>query len=161
VEARQDTIVVLHPLSDHRRELPIDRLNTVVPAAEDFMLVVSYNPGYQSLLKDLKDSTRQRMLAIELTWPPAEIEVAVVAHESGVGTQTAQELVALGGALRRLEGSALREVPSTRTLVAAARLMRSGIEPRLAARTAIVLPLTDDPRLIAGLDEILDTFIKH
>src|SRR5438876_5153252 len=122
VEARQDTTVVLHPLADHRRQLPIDRLGVTLDAAPGFSLVVSYNPGYQSVLKDLKDSTRQRMVAIELDFPPADIEMKVVSEEAGVDLSVAESLVRLGGAIRRLETGGLREVASTRVLIAAARL---------------------------------------
>src|SRR3954470_4241291 len=127
VEARQDTTVVLHPLSDHRRQLPIDRLGITLDAATGFCLVVSYNPGYQSVLKDLKDSTRQRMVAIELDFPPADIEEKVVAHEAGVDHETAAQLVQLGQAIRRLETAGLREVASTRVLIAAGRLVAEGL----------------------------------
>jgi len=109
VEARQDTTVVIHPLADHRRELPVDRLGTTVQAAPGFQLVISYNPGYQSVLKDLKDSTRQRFVAIELDFPPPEVEVEVVAHEAGVDRRTAESLVAVGRAIRDIENSPLRE----------------------------------------------------
>ena len=122
VEARQDTTVVLHPLGDHRRQLPIDRLGVTLDAAPGFCLVVSYNPGYQSVLKDLKDSTRQRMIAIELDFPPADVEEKVVAHEAGVGHDVAAQLVQLGQVIRRLENAGLREVASTRVLIAAGRL---------------------------------------
>src|SRR5881628_1935915 len=105
VEARQDTTVVIHPLSDHRRQLPIDRLGITLDAAPGFCLVVSYNPGYQSVLKDLKDSTRQRMVAIELDFPPPDVEVKVVAHEAGVDHEMAVRLVRLGQAIRRLEAA--------------------------------------------------------
>ena len=115
VEARQDTTVVLHPLGDHRRQLPIDRLGITLDAAPGFCLVVSYNPGYQSVLKDLKDSTRQRMIAIELDFPPADVEEKVVAHEAGVGHDVAAQLVQLGQVIRRLENAGLREVASTRS----------------------------------------------
>src|SRR6516164_10952811 len=109
VEARQDTTVVIHPLADHRRQLPIDRLGATLDAAPGFCLVVSYNPGYQSVLKDLKDSTRQRMIAIELDFPPEETERKVVVHESGVSPDVASRLVDLAQAIRRLESTGLRE----------------------------------------------------
>src|SRR5947209_17686851 len=112
VEARQDTTVVIHPLADHRRELPIDRLGTTLPAAPGFTMVISYNPGYQSVLKDLKPSTRQRFVAIELGFPPADIEVKVVSEEAGVDLGIAESLVRLAGAIRRLETGGLREVAS-------------------------------------------------
>jgi nitric oxide reductase NorQ protein len=159
VEARQDTTVVLHPLADHRRQLPIDRLGVTLDAAPGFCLVVSYNPGYQSVLKDLKDSTRQRMVAIELDFPPAEIEQEVVAHEGGVDHETAAQLVRLARAVRRLETAALREVASTRVLVAAARLTVEGLSLRDAARAAVAGPLTDDPMVTAGLREMIDAYI--
>jgi len=159
VEARQDTTVVLHPLADHRRQLPIDRLGVTLDAAPGFCLVVSYNPGYQSVLKDLKDSTRQRMVAIELDFPPAEIEREVVAHEGGVDHSAAAQLVRLAQAVRRLETAALREVASTRVLVAAARLTVEGLSLRDAARAAVAGPLTDDPMVTAGLREMIDAYI--
>src|SRR5579862_4130624 len=123
VEARQDTTVVLHPLGDHRRVLPIDRLGVTLEAADGFCLVVSYNPGYQSVLKDLKDSTRQRMVAIELDFPPPGVEEEVVVHEAGIDHETAAKLVQLGQMIRRLETAGLREVASTRILIAAGRLV--------------------------------------
>src|SRR5246500_1907691 len=122
VEARQDTTVVLHPLADHRRQLPVERLGVTLDAAPGFTLVVSYNPGYQSVLKDLKDSTRQRMVAIELGYPSPDVEAKVVACESGVGPERAGELVRFGQAIRRLETAGLREVGSTRVLLGAGRL---------------------------------------
>jgi nitric oxide reductase NorQ protein len=159
VEARQDTTVVLHPLADHRRRLPIDRLGVSLDAAPGFCLVVSYNPGYQSVLKDLKDSTRQRMVAIELDFPPADVEETVVAHEAGVEHDTAARLVRLAHAVRRLETAALREVASTRVLVAAARLTVEGLSLRDAARAAVAGPLTDDPMVTAGLFEMIDAYL--
>ena len=159
VEARQDTTVVLHPLTDHRRQLPIDRLGMSLDAAPGFCLVVSYNPGYQSVLKDLKDSTRQRMIAIELDFPPADVEEKIVVHESGINEQEAAQLVRLGGAIRRLETTGLREVASTRVLVAAARLVTSGLGLREAARAAIAGPLTDEPLVTAGLFEMIDAYV--
>jgi nitric oxide reductase NorQ protein len=160
VEARQDTTVVLHPLADHRRQLPIDRLGLTVDAAPGFCLVVSYNPGYQSVLKDLKDSTRQRMVAIELDFPPPDVEEKIVAHESGVDQQTAALLVRLGQAIRRLETAGLREVASTRVLVAAGRLVGEGLPVRDAARAAVAGPLTDDPMVTAGLFEMIDAYLS-
>jgi nitric oxide reductase NorQ protein len=159
VEARQDTTVVLHPLADHRRQLPIDRLGVTLDAAPGFCLVVSYNPGYQSVLKDLKDSTRQRMVAIELDFPPPDIEEKIVAHEAAVGQETAAQLVQLGQAIRRLDTAGLREVASTRVLVAAARLVGEGLPVRDAARAAVAGPLTDDPVVTAGLFEMIDAYL--
>jgi nitric oxide reductase NorQ protein len=159
VEARQDTTVVLHPLADHRRQLPIDRLGVTLDAAPGFGLVVSYNPGYQSVLKDLKDSTRQRMVAIELDFPPADVEEKVVAHEAGVSPDIAAQLVRLGQAVRRLETAGLREVASTRVLVAAGRLVVEGLSMRDAARAAVAGPLSDDPAVTAGLFEMIDAYL--
>jgi nitric oxide reductase NorQ protein len=159
VEARQDTTVVLHPLADHRRQLPIDRLGVTLDAAPGFCLVVSYNPGYQSVLKDLKDSTRQRMVAIELDFPPADVEEKVVAHEAGVDPGVAAQFVQLGQAMRRLDNAGLREVASTRVLIAAGRLMTEGLGVRDAARAAVAGPLTDDPVVTAGLFEMIDAYL--
>jgi nitric oxide reductase NorQ protein len=158
VEARQDTTVVLHPLTDHRRQLPIDRLGVTLQAAAGFCLVVSYNPGYQSILKDLKDSTRQRMVAIEIDFPPTEVEEKVVAHEAGVDHQTAAQLVRLGQAIRRLDNAGLREVASTRVLIAAGQLVNEGLSWRDATRAAVAGPLTDDAVVTAGLFELIDAY---
>ena len=161
VEARQDTTVVLHPLSDHRRQLPIERLGVTLDAAPGFSLVVSYNPGYQSVLKDLKDSTRQRMVAIELDFPPADIEQQIVTEEAGVTAEVAARLVKLGQAIRNLEAAGLREVASTRVLVAAARLSREGLSLDQAARAAVAGPLTDDPALTAGLIGMVEAYLAE
>src|SRR5215203_5939573 len=159
VEARQDTTVVLHPLADHRRQLPLERLGITLEAAPEFCLVVSYNPGYQSVLKDLKDSTRQRMVAIEFGFPVPEVEEGIVAHESGVDQATAIELVKFGQAIRRLETGGLREVASTRVLIAAGRLIVEGLTTREAARAAIAGPLTDDVSVSRGLNEMIDVYL--
>ena len=159
VEARQDTTVVIHPLADHRRQLPIDRLGVTLEAAPGFCLVLSYNPGYQSVLKDLKDSTRQRMVAIELTFPPPDVEEKVVSHEAAVDPEVAAQLVRLGQAIRRLDAAGLREVASTRVLVAAGRLVAAGLDARTAAKAAIAGPLTDDPGVTAGLVEMIAAYI--
>ncbi len=159
VEARQDTTVVLHPLGDHRRQLPIERLGVTLDAAPGFCLVVSYNPGYQSVLKDLKDSTRQRMVAIEFAFPVPEIEEGIVAHESGVDAATAAQLVRFGQAIRRLETGGLREVASTRVLIAAGRLVAEGLSLQDAAQAAIAGPLTDDLTVGRGLAEMIDIYL--
>lgn len=159
VEARQDTTVVLHPLADHRRQLPIERLGITLDAAPGFGLVVSYNPGYQSVLKDLKDSTRQRMVAIEFDFPTADIEEGIVAHEAGVDGATATELVHFGQAIRRLETCGLREVASTRVLIAAGRLVAEGLSMREAARAAIAGPLTDDVAVGKALGEMIQIYL--
>jgi nitric oxide reductase NorQ protein len=159
VEARQDTTVVLHPLADHRRQLPIERLGVVLEAPPEFCLVVSYNPGYQSVLKDLKDSTRQRMVALEFDFPPADLEEKIVAHEASVDPDLAAQLVRLGQAIRRLETAGLRELASTRVLIAAARLHADGVPLQAAARSAIAGPLTDDPLVSAGLIQLISAYL--
>src|SRR6201988_5309936 len=159
VEARQDTTVVLHPLGDHRRQLPIERLGVTLDAAPGFGLVVSYNPGYQSVLKDLKDSTRQRMVSVEFGFPAADVELGIVAHEAGVDGATAAELVRFGQAIRRLETGGLREVASTRVLIAAGQLVAEGLTMRDAARAAIAGPLTDDASVGRGLNEMIEVYL--
>lgn len=159
VEARQDTTVVLHPLADYRRQLPIERLGVTLDAAPGFGLVVSYNPGYQSVLKDLKDSTRQRMVAIEFGFPAPEVEEGIVAHEAGVDQATAAELVRFGQAIRRLETGGLREVASTRVLISAGRLIVEGLTIGDAARAAIAGPLTDDVSVGRGLNQMIDVYL--
>ena len=156
VEARSDTVVVLHPLTDHRRILPIDKTGETLQAAEGFQLVISYNPGYQRMLKDLKPSTRQRFVALEFGFPPPEREALIVATESGVDEPTARGLVALGGRLRSLQDRGLAEVSSTRVLIAAARLIRGGIAPREACTTAITAPLSDDPVLAGAMRDLVN-----
>ncbi len=159
VEARQDVTVAIHSLTDHRRELNIERLGgKTLKAAEGFGLVVSYNPGYQSVLKDLKMSTRQRMVAIELDFASPEIEREVLMTETGVRENVAESLVRLGRAIRRAEDSGMREVASTRTLIAAAALIDDGLPFRVAAVSAIAGPLTDDPELRRGLVELIESY---
>lgn len=160
VEARQDTVVVLHPLTDYRRLLPIDKTGETVAAAPGFQLVVSYNPGYQRMLKDLKPSTRQRFVALDFDFPAAEREAAIVEHEGGSDRATALALVALGRRLRALRDRGLAEVPSTRLLIAAARLIASGIREREACYAALVAPLSDDASLVAAMRDLVDaTFV--
>jgi nitric oxide reductase NorQ protein len=159
VEARQDTTVVLHPLADYRRQLPIERLGVTLDAAPGFGLVVSYNPGYQSVLKDLKDSTRQRMVAIEFGFPVPEVEEGIVVHEAGVDPATAADLVRFGQAIRRLETGGLREVASTRVLIAAGRLIADGLTMRTAAEAAIAGPLTDDVAVNRSLKEMIKVYL--
>ena len=161
VEARKDTTVVLHPLSDYRRQLPIERLGITLDAGPGFCLVVSYNPGYQSVLKDLKDSTRQRMVAIEFDYPTPEIEKNIIVRESGVNEDSADKLVKLGQAIRRLETSGLREVASTRVLIAAAELIAEGVPPNEAAMAAIASPLTDDIQVTSGLAKMIEIYIDN
>jgi nitric oxide reductase NorQ protein len=156
VEARQDVVVVIHPLTDHRRLLPIEKRGELVEAAAGFQLVVSYNPGYQHALKDLKPSTRQRFVTIDFGFPPPAVERTVVAHEGGVGEPTAAMLVELAGRIRRLHDSGLPESPSTRVLVSAARLIGRGVPPRVACEAAVIGPLTDDPDVRAAIGDLLD-----
>lgn len=155
VEARQDTIVVIHPLTDDRRVLPVDKTGELVQAPSGFQLVVSYNPGYQHILKDLKISTRQRFVALEFDFPPPDLEIRIVAHEGRVDHATATDLVALAGRLRKLRDRGLAEVPSTRLLVAAARLIAGGVPARDACRTAVAAPLTDDADLLAAIHDVI------
>lgn len=160
VEARQDTVVVLHPLTDHRRTLPIDKTGEALRAAPGFGLVVSYNPGYQRMLKDLKPSTRQRFVALDFAFPPPEIEAEIVAREGGVPLPEAHALVQLATRLRTLGDRGLAEVPSTRLLIAAARLAANGIALRCACHRAIVSPLSDEASLVAAMHDLVDaTFI--
>lgn len=156
VEARKDSTVVLHPLSDDRRMLAIDRLGETLLAPPEFMLVVSYNPGYQNLLKGMKPSTRQRFVSLRFDFPPAELECEIVAHESGADTATVAQLVQLGQALRQLEDHDVEETVSTRLLVYCARLIASGASPRSACLATLVEPLTDDTETIAALMEVVD-----
>jgi nitric oxide reductase NorQ protein len=160
VEARQDTVVVLHSLSDYRRILPIDKTGETVEAAPGFLLVVSYNPGYQRMLKDLKPSTRQRFVAIDLDFPAEDREALIIERESGADHPIAQALASLGRRLRELRDRGLAEVPGTRLLIAAAALVASGIPPREACYTAVVSPLSDDSVLVGAMQDLVDaTFV--
>jgi nitric oxide reductase NorQ protein len=159
VEARQDAIVVIHPLTDHRRMLPLEKTGETIPAAPGFQLVVSYNPGYQRMLKDLKPSTRQRFVALDFGFPPAELESRIVAHESGIELHPARLLVGLAHKLRGLQDHGLVEVPSTRLLIATARLAAGGISLRQACHVGLVGPLSDDGALVAAMRDLLDLAI--
>ena len=156
VEARQDTVVVIHPLTDHRRLLPVEKTGELVEAADGFQLVVSYNPGYQHVLKDLKPSTRQRFVALAFDFPPPEREIEIVRHESGVDRATAHGIVTLGARLRNLRDRGLAEVPSTRLLVATARLIAGGIDRKTACRVGLVAPLSDDADLVGAMHDLVD-----
>lgn len=145
VEARQDTTVVIHPLTDERRILPLEKRNAVVQAHDDFHLVISYNPGYQSVLKDLKESTKQRFGAIDFTYPEASIEAEIISHEAGVEEGIGRQLVQIAERSRNLKGHGLEEGASTRSLIYAARLVSQGVPLQSACHAALVLPLTDDP----------------
>lgn len=160
VEARQDTVVVLHPLTDYRRMLPIDKTGETIEAAAGFQLVVSYNPGYQHLLKDLKPSTRQRFVALDFEFPAGDREAAIIEREGGADRATARALVSLGHRLRGLRDRGLAEVPSTRLLIAAARLISSGISVRQACYSAVISPLSDDESLVGAMRDLVDaTFV--
>jgi nitric oxide reductase NorQ protein len=159
VEARKDTVVIIHPLTDDRRRLPIEKRGTVVDAPPEFMLVVSYNPGYQSILKDLKQSTRQRFVAMEFDYPPAELETEIVAREGGIDEAAARDLVTIGQKVRNLRGHGLEEGVSTRLLIYAAQLIAKGIPPVNAAEVALVSPITDDRELQRSIREIVTTVI--
>ncbi|MGH9942271.1 MAG: CbbQ/NirQ/NorQ/GpvN family protein [Pyrinomonadaceae bacterium] len=159
VEARKDTVVIIHPLTDDRRRLPIEKRGTVLDAPPDFMLVVSYNPGYQSILKDLKQSTRQRFVSLEFDYPPAALEAEIVAREGGVGEQLARDLVLIGQKIRNLRGHGLEEGVSTRLLIYAAQLTARGIPAVAAAEVALCSPITDDRDLQRSIREIVTTVI--
>ncbi|WP_457672955.1 CbbQ/NirQ/NorQ domain-containing protein [Thiolapillus sp.] len=160
VEARQDTTVVIHPLTDHRRELPLDKKGELLKAHPDFQLVISYNPGYQSLMKDLKQSTKQRFGAIDFDYPEADTEAEIVAREGGVDLEMAKKLVQIGQRGRNLKGHGLDEGISTRLLVYAAQLIAGGLDPLVACRVTLVRPLTDDPDMRDTLDAAVTTFIE-
>lgn len=155
VEARQDTLVVIHPLTDHRRTLPLDKKGEQVEAHPDFQLVISYNPGYQSLMKDLKQSTKQRFTAFQFDYPPAELEARIVAAEAGVDGEMAAKLVEVAQAGRRLKGHGLDEGISTRLIVYAATLIGRGVSPVDACKMAMVRPITDDADVIDTLDHAI------
>jgi nitric oxide reductase NorQ protein len=157
IEARQDTVVVIHPLTDDRRVLPLDKTGEILDAAPGFQLVISYNPGYQHGLKDLKPSTRQRFVALEFAFPNAEVEAEIVRHESGIERDQAIALVTLTNRLRQLGERGLAEVPSTRLIVATARLVSGGIPVRAACRAALLGPLTDDPDLLAAMHDLVSS----
>jgi nitric oxide reductase NorQ protein len=159
VEARKDVTVVLHPLTDDRRILPLERTGEILEAPPEFMLVVSYNPGYQNILKSLKPSTRQRFVAMEFDFPPAEAEVQVVAAESGLPDEQVRPLVMVAQRLRQMKGHDLEEGVSTRLLVYCATLIRAGIPLAAAVRAAIVEPLTDEADVKQGLLEAISAIL--
>ncbi len=154
VEARKDTTVVIHPLADDRRVLPIEKLGELVEAAPGFCLAISYNPGYQSVLKDLKQSTRQRFVALEFDYPAPELEARIVARESGVDDEVADALVKFAHMTRNLKGSGLDEGASTRLLVHAGKLIMAGIGPAAACQAAVSQAVTDDPEMLAAVSEL-------
>jgi len=160
VEARKDTTVIIHPLTDHRRILPMEKKGQLLEAAEGFLLVISYNPGYQSALKDLKHSTRQRFISIEFGHPPKEIEAQIIAHESGIDTQTAESLAKLGEKVRNLKEHGLSEGVSTRLLIYAGRLIEQGISARRACQVAVVWALTDDVDVQRSIEEVVSAIFE-
>ncbi|CAN0563766.1 unnamed protein product, partial [Laminaria digitata] len=157
VEARKDTTVVIHPLTDDRRVLPLEKKGEIVQAPDEFQLVISYNPGYQSVLKDLKHSTKQRFVAIEFDYPPADLEETIVVSESGVDTDTASKLVTIGRKVRNLRTHGLEEGVSTRLLVYAGQLIQAGVEPVEACEATICKPITDDLEMQRSIVEIIAT----
>jgi nitric oxide reductase NorQ protein len=160
VEARKDTTVLIHPLTDHRRMLPIEKRGQLIEAREGFLLVISYNPGYQSALKDLKHSTRQRFISIEFTHPRKELEAKIIAHESGVGEEIANELAKLGEKVRNLREHGLAEGVSTRLLVYTGKLIQKGIPPRRACQVGVVWALTDDVEVQRSIEEVASSIFE-
>ena len=160
VEARKDTTVLIHPLTDHRRILPMEKRGQILEAADDFLLVISYNPGYQSALKDLKHSTRQRFISLEFGHPPREVEARIIEHESGVDGSIADELAKLGEKVRNLKEHGLGEGVSTRLLIYAGRLIGQGIEPRRACQVGVVWALTDDVDLQRSIEEVTSAIFE-
>ena len=158
VEARQDTTVVIHPLTDHRRQLPLDKKGELIQAHPDFQLVISYNPGYQSLMKDLKQSTKQRFAALDFDYPDASLETEIVATETGVDPVIAEKLVQIAHRSRNLKGHGLDEGISTRLLVYAGQMIAQGVEPKAACQMTLVTPLTDDPDMRETLQAAVETF---
>jgi len=157
VEARQDTTVVIHPLTDHRRTLPLDKKGELIQAHPDFQLVISYNPGYQSLMKDLKQSTKQRFLALDFDYPSSELEAGIISKETGIDVVTAAKLVQVGESARNLKGHGLDEGISTRLLVYAATMINKGVSATDACRMALVRPITDDADIRSTLDHAIDS----
>ena len=157
VEARKDTTVIIHPLTDHRRTLTIDKLGLVIDAADGFLLVVSYNPGYQNAVKDLKHSTRQRFVALEFDFPDEEHEAQIICHESSCDGENAALLAALGGKIRNLREHGLEEGASTRVLIYAAKLINEGINPRRACQVAVTWGITDDAQVQRSIDEVVSS----
>lgn len=156
VEARKDTTVIIHPLSDDRRTLPIEKTGETLTAPDDFMLAISYNPGYQHILKELKASTRQRFIALEFDYPTEELELEIISAESGLTGVEASNLVKLVRKMRGLIDSGLESAPGTRLIVQAAKLIASGVAPRAAIEAAIVMPITDDPDMHRAMLDMVE-----
>ncbi|HEX7036119.1 MAG TPA: CbbQ/NirQ/NorQ/GpvN family protein [Pseudomonadales bacterium] len=159
VEARKDTTVLIHSLTDHRRLLPIDKTGELLAAHPDFLLVISYNPGYQSVLKDLKTSTRQRFVSLAFDYPDPEREAAIIAHESGVEPAMAERLATIGEKVRNLREHGFEEGVSTRLLVYTGELIRRGIAPRRAAEIAVVQAVSDDGTVQQAISDIVDAVL--
>jgi nitric oxide reductase NorQ protein len=159
VEARKDTTVVVHSLTDHRRILPIEKTGEQLDAHPDFLLVISYNPGYQSVLKDLKPSTRQRFVSLEFDYPPIELEAEIIAHESGVDADTALRLATIGQKVRHLREHGFEEGVSTRLLIYTGQLVAGGIAPRRACEAAIARAVTDDAQVQQAVADIVDVIL--
>ena len=160
VEARKDTTVLIHPLTDHRRILPIEKRGELLEAADGFLLILSYNPGYQSALKDLKHSTRQRFVSIEFDYPPRDIEAEIVEHESGVDKAAAMQLAKLGEKVRNLKEHGLGEGASTRLLIYAGKLITQGIPPRRACQVAVTWAVTDDASIQKSIEEVIASIFE-
>ncbi|MFO7809102.1 CbbQ/NirQ/NorQ/GpvN family protein [Guyparkeria sp.] len=160
VEARQDTTVVIHPLTDHRRVLPLEKKGELVEAHPDFQIVISYNPGYQNLMKDLKQSTKQRFGALDFDYPDPDTEAEILVHETGVDRDTAGKLVEIAQRARNLKGHGLDEGISTRLLVYAGQLIAKGVDPRDACSMTLVRPITDDPDMRDTLDSAVAAFFS-
>jgi nitric oxide reductase NorQ protein len=160
VEARKDTAVLIHPLTDHRRILPIEKKGQVIEASDGFLLVISYNPGYQSTLKDLKHSTRQRFISIEFDYPPVELETEIIRHESGISEEMARSLARLGEKVRNLKEHHLQEGVSTRLLIYAGRLVTQGITPRRACQVAVVWAITDEAEVQRSIEEVVSSIFE-
>ena len=160
VEARKDTTVLIHPLTDHRRILPVEKTGQIIEADDRFLLCISYNPHYQSALKDLKHSTRQRFISVEFDYPPVDIEAEIVEKESGCSTEQAAALAKLGEKVRNLRDHGLAEGASTRLLIYAGRLMTEGIPPRRACQVAIVWTLTDEAELQRSVEEVVSSIFE-
>jgi len=158
VEARKDTTVLIHPLTDDRRILPVEKKGEILQAHQNFMLVISYNPGYQSVLKDLKQSTRQRFISIEFDYPPFATEIEIVSREASLPQETAKRLVGIGEKVRHLKNHGLEEGVSTRLLIYAGQLITTGIAPKIACNAAISNTMTDDPEMRHALNEIVQLF---
>jgi nitric oxide reductase NorQ protein len=160
VEARKDTTVLIHPLTDHRRILPIEKQGLLLEASEGFLLVISYNPGYQSALKDLKHSTRQRFISIDFEYPPSDIEAQVIKHEAKISDELANSLAKLGDKVRNLKDHGLQEGASTRLLIYAGKLISQGISPRDACQVAVVSALTDDMDVQRSIMEVVSAILE-